>query len=54
MASKVKKHYVVQCQKHGTESTLWHGKQVKVTKPTGKKDRNGGGCPFCKAEQLSK
>jgi hypothetical protein len=51
MASRTKVHYVVQCTKHGSESTLWAGKQVKVSKPRNKRDRNHGGCPSCKAER---
>jgi len=47
--SKVR--YVVQCKKHGVESKDWDGKQVVVSEPVNKKDRNEGGCPFCKAEQ---
>lgn len=46
--SKVR--YVVQCKKHGVESKDWDGKQVVVSEPVNKKDRNEGGCPFCKAE----
>ena len=51
MASRVKLHYVVNCTKHGAESSVWAGKQVKVGKPQHKRDRNNGGCPFCKAER---
>ena len=53
MASRTKLHYVVQCVKHGSESTLWAGKQVKVSKPLSKRDRHNGGCPVCKAERIA-
>ena len=51
MASKTKVHYVVNCARHGSESSLWAGKQIKVGKPRNKRERNTGGCPFCKKER---
>jgi hypothetical protein len=43
--------YVVQCTKHGSESSEWAGKQVVVAKPKHGTDRKSGGCPQCNAEK---
>ena len=46
----MKTRYVIQCKKHGVESKDWDGKQVVVSQPVNKKDRNESGCPYCKTE----
>lgn len=49
----MKTRYLVQCNRHGVESKDWDGKQVVVSKPTSKKDRNESGCPYCKSEKAA-
>ena len=51
MAKRTKLHYVVNCVRHGKESDLWDGKQIKVNRPLSKRDRNTVGCPFCAQER---
>lgn len=43
-----KRRFVVQCKTHGVESKDWGGKQVVVSEPKTKKDKQNGGCPLCK------
>ncbi len=50
MSNKAKILYVVQCNKHGTESKSWDGRMVKVsTRPSSKRQRMSG-CPICAVE----
>lgn len=52
--SRPKTRVVVACDKHGRASDAqfrWSGKAVAVNPPSGKRDRQTGGCPQCKAEQ---
>jgi RNA polymerase subunit RPABC4/transcription elongation factor Spt4 len=46
-----KTRYVVACQRHGSESKDWSGKQVVVPRPKSKTERNTLGCPFCLSER---
>lgn len=51
MSSRVRIRYVVHCQRHGSESTAWAGKQVVVSQFKNKKDQFESGCPYCKEEE---
>ena len=47
----MKTRYIVQCNRHGSESKDWAGKQVVVSQPQTKEERKNGGCPYCKKEE---
>ena len=52
--AKSKAHWAVTCKKHGMEEKGGAGvRWVKVSPPKGKFERQNGGCPRCKGEQLA-
>lgn len=50
MSTPTRVRYIVHCKVHGVESKDWDGKQVTVSPPKNKKDRNEKGCPYCKGK----